>query len=86
MRTFAADRRHPNDMANSFIGARISPELERAIAARMHATGQTKSDIMIAALTLYLGMKPCQERLTAIEEQLSQLEGLINPAQVGRQI
>jgi len=68
-------------MANSFIGARISPELEQAIAARMEATGQTKSDIMIAALALYLGMKPCNERLTAIEEHLSRIEGLLHVGQ-----
>ncbi|MGF1512898.1 MAG: hypothetical protein ACFB5Z_04265 [Elainellaceae cyanobacterium] len=68
-------------MANPFIGARISPDLDRAIAARMQATGQTKSDIMIAALTLYLGMKPCQERLAAIEDKLSKIEGaVVNPA------
>lgn len=73
-------------MANPFIGARISPELERAIAARMEATGQTKSDVMIAALTLYLGMKPCQERLAAIEEQLSKIEDMINPAHTSHRI
>ncbi|MGB3616287.1 MAG: hypothetical protein WBA10_21020 [Elainellaceae cyanobacterium] len=71
-------------MANSFIGARISPELEEAIAARIEATGQTKSDIMIAALTLYLGMKPCHARLTAIEEHLSRIEGLLQVPQTGR--
>lgn len=61
-------------MANSFIGARISPELEKAIAERMAVTGQTKSDIMIAALMQYLGMKPCSARLSAIEAHLARIE------------
>ena len=64
-------------MANSFIGARISPELEQAIAARIKATGQTKSDIMTAALNQYLGMKPCHDRLSAIEARLVTIEALL---------
>ncbi|MEB3356506.1 MAG: hypothetical protein VKK04_07245 [Synechococcales bacterium] len=66
-------------MANPFIGARISPELEDAIAARMRETGQSKSEVVIAALETYLGMRPCYERLAAIEERLAHLEKVAKP-------
>lgn len=61
-------------MANPFLGVRISPELNEAIAARMKQTGQSKSDIVIAALRSYLGMSSSQQRLEAIEQRLSALE------------
>jgi|GEM_PF-2228846 len=61
-------------MANPFLGVRISPELNEAIAARMKQTGQSKSDIVIAALRSYLGMSSSQQRLEEIEQRLSALE------------
>jgi len=61
-------------MANPFLGVRISPELNEAIAARMQQTGQSKSDIVIAALRSYLGMSSSQQRLEEIEQRLSALE------------
>lgn len=61
-------------MPNPFLGVRISPELNEAIAARMRETGQSKSDIVIAALRSYLGMPSSQERLDEIEQRLSALE------------
>ncbi len=66
--------RHP--MANPFIGVRIPPDLETAIAQRMLETGQSKSDIVIDALRTYLGLKHCEERLAEIEERLTVLESL----------
>lgn len=61
-------------MANPFLGVRISPDLDEAIAVRMKETGQSKTDIVIAALEVYLGMRPCHERLLAIEQKLAELE------------
>lgn len=61
-------------MPNPFLGVRIPPELDEAIAARMHKTGQSKSDIVIEALKVYLRMPSCQERLAAIEQRLADLE------------
>ncbi|WP_404785393.1 hypothetical protein [Altericista sp. CCNU0014] len=61
-------------MANPFIAVRITPELDAAIAARMRETGQSKSDVVIAALKSYLGIPPLAERLTAIEQRLAALE------------
>lgn len=61
-------------MPNPFLGVRISPDLNEAIAARMRETGQSKSDIVIAALRSYLGMPSSQERLDEIEQRLSALE------------
>jgi len=69
------------DMANPFIGVRISPELNEAIAARMKQTGQSKSDVVIAALKSYLGISSSQERLEAIEQRLSALEEITGVAQ-----
>lgn len=61
-------------MANPFLGVRISPELDEAITARMHETGQSKTDIVISALETYLNMRPCYERLAEIEQRLANLE------------
>lgn len=61
-------------MANPFIGVRISPELDAAIADRMQETGESKSQLVINALKTYLGVTPCQERLEAIEQRLALLE------------
>lgn len=64
-------------MANPFLGVRISPELDRAIAARMKETGQTKSDIVVDALKTYLGIMPYQARLEALEQRLASLEAVV---------
>jgi hypothetical protein len=61
-------------MANPFIAVRITPELDAAIAARMHETGQSKSDVVIEALKSYLGIQPFTQRLTVIEQRLAALE------------
>ncbi|MBD2103641.1 YlcI/YnfO family protein [Leptolyngbya sp. FACHB-261] len=61
-------------MANPFIGVRIPPELHQAIIERMQATGQSRSEIVIAALEKYLEIHPCPDRLTLIEKRLSDLE------------
>jgi len=63
-------------MPNPFLGVRIPPELDAAIAARASATGQSKSDIAIAALECYLGLPSCHERLAAIEQRLAAIENL----------
>ncbi len=63
-------------MANPFLGIRISPNLDQAIATRMEETGQSKTDVVIAALEVYLNMKPCHERLVAIEQKLAEIEKL----------
>lgn len=63
-------------MPNPFLGVRIPPELDAAIAARASATGQSKSDIAIAALECYLGLPSCHERLSAIEQRLAAIETL----------
>lgn len=61
-------------MSNPFIGVRISPELNKAVLARMKETGQSKSEVVIAALKSYLGISSPQERLEVIEQRLSALE------------
>lgn len=61
-------------MPNPFLGVRIPPELNEAIAARMRETGQSRSDVVIAALKQYLGMSSSHERLAAVEERLAALE------------
>jgi hypothetical protein len=66
-------------MANPFIAVRITPDLDAAIAARMQATGQSKSDVVIEALKSYLGIMPFTHRLNAIEERLTALEGSTEP-------
>ncbi|MGQ4647546.1 hypothetical protein [Lyngbya aestuarii] len=40
----------------------------------MKQTGQSKSDVVIAALKSYLGISSSHERLEAIEQRLSALE------------
>jgi hypothetical protein len=61
-------------MANPFLGVRIPPELHEAIANRMQATGQSKSEIAIEALKLYLGVSPPPDRLNRLEQRISALE------------
>ena len=61
-------------MPNPFLGVRIPPELHEAIMARVETTGQSKSDLVIHALTAYLGMAPKHEKFEELEARLSQLE------------
>ncbi|WP_224409589.1 hypothetical protein [Oscillatoria salina] len=63
-------------MPNPFLGVRIPPEIDEAIAARMKETGQSKSEITIAALRSYLGITSCQDRLSEVEQRLSALENI----------
>ncbi|MEC4986094.1 MAG: hypothetical protein SAJ37_18370 [Oscillatoria sp. PMC 1068.18] len=63
-------------MPNPFLGVRIPLEIDEAIAARMKETGQSKSEIAIAALRSYLGITSCQDRLSEIEQRLSTLENI----------
>ncbi|AFZ48961.1 hypothetical protein [Dactylococcopsis salina] len=65
-------------MPNPFLGVRIPPEIEQAIIDRMHQTGQSKSDIVIAALKLYLELPSCHQRLTEVEERLAEVESALN--------
>jgi predicted DNA-binding protein len=64
-------------MPNPFLGVRIPPELEEAIIDRMHKTGESKSDIVIAALKNYLELPSCHQRLTEVEERLSRVESAL---------
>lgn len=61
-------------MPNPFLGVRIPQDLSDAIAARTQATGQSRSEIVIEALRLYLGIAPEQARLDSVEERLSAVE------------
>ncbi len=45
-------------MPNPFLGVRIPPELHEALMARVKATGQSKSDLVLEALKTYLGINP----------------------------
>ncbi len=64
-------------MPNPFLGVRIPPEIEEAMITRMQHTGESKSDIVIAALKLYLGLPSCHQRLTEVEERLSEVESAL---------
>lgn len=57
---------------NKFIGARIPPDLEAAIATRMEETGQSRTDILLASLGEYLGVKTSsvEQRLSGLEAEL----------------
>lgn len=68
-------------MAKPFLGVRIPEELNRALLSHIRETGQTKSDIVIAALQAYLGLLPCHRRLEAIEQRLSDVETTIGYGQ-----
>ncbi|MGP1382723.1 MAG: CopG family ribbon-helix-helix protein [Thainema sp.] len=61
-------------MPNPFLGVRIPQDLSDAIAARIQETGQSRSEIVIEALRLYLGIAPEQARLDSVEERLSAVE------------
>ena len=61
-------------MANPFLGVRIPADLNEAILARMRKTGQSKSEIVVDALRVYLGISPQHDRLESVEERLSALE------------
>lgn len=58
-------------MENSFISARILPNLSEAIEARIKVTGESRSQILLEALRDYLGI---DGKLTT-SERLDQLEG-----------
>jgi len=68
-------------MPNPFLGVRIPPEIEQAIVERMQHTGQSKSDIVIAALKTYLELPSCHQRLTQVEERLAEVESALNTHQ-----
>jgi len=68
-------------MPNPFLGVRIPPELEQAIFERMQHTGQSKSDIVIAALKTYLELPSCHQRLTEVEERLAEVESALKAHQ-----
>jgi predicted DNA-binding protein len=68
-------------MPNPFLGVRIPPELEQAIFERMQHTGQSKSDIVIAALKTYLELPSCHQRLTEVEERLAEVESALKTHQ-----
>lgn len=65
-------------MPNPFLGVRIPPELEQAIIDRMQQTGESKSEIVIAALETYLEMPSYHQRLTELEQRLSEVESALN--------
>jgi hypothetical protein len=69
-------------MANPFIAVRITPDLDAAIALRMQATGQSKSDVVIEALKSYLGIMPANQRLTEIEQRLAALESMAEGSEI----
>lgn len=61
-------------MPNPFLGVRIPPELHEALMARMETTGQSKSDIVVQALSAYLGIATQHQKLENLETRLSTLE------------
>jgi hypothetical protein len=61
-------------MPNPFLGVRIPPELHEALMARVTTTGQSKSDIVIHALSAYLGIATQHQKLEDLETRLSTLE------------
>lgn len=61
-------------MPNPFLGVRIPPELNEALMARVETTGQSKSDIVIQALSAYLGIATQHQKLENMETRLSTLE------------
>lgn len=65
-------------MPNPFLGVRIPPEVEQALIDRMHQTGESKSEIVIAALKAYLNLPSCSDRLAEVEKRLSEVESTIN--------
>lgn len=64
-------------MPNPFLGIRIPTDLNEALIARMQETGQSKSEVVIAALRDHLGLASHQKRLDAIEQRLSILEAVV---------
>ncbi|VXD16521.1 conserved hypothetical protein [Planktothrix serta PCC 8927] len=61
-------------MPNPFLGVRIPPELHEALMAKVTTTGQSKSDIVIQALSAYLGIATQHQKLEDLETRLSTLE------------
>jgi hypothetical protein len=61
-------------MPNPFLGVRIPPELHEALMAKTETTGQSKSDIVIQALSAYLGIATQHQKLEDLETRLSKLE------------
>jgi hypothetical protein len=61
-------------MPNPFLGVRIPTEIHEALMARAKITGQSKSELVIDALMIYLGMSPQQEKIEELEARLSALE------------
>ncbi len=61
-------------MPNPFLGVRIPPEVHKALMARVEATGQSKSDLVVEALRTYLGMAHQPDKIEQLESRLSALE------------
>ncbi|EAW37324.1 ribbon-helix-helix domain-containing protein [Lyngbya sp. PCC 8106] len=61
-------------MPNPFLGVRIPPELHEALMARVKATGQSKSDLVVEALRTYLGISHQPDKMEELESRLAILE------------
>ncbi len=61
-------------MPNPFLGVRIPPELHEALMARVKATGQSKSDLVVEALRAYLDMADQPDKISELESRLAILE------------
>ncbi|ERT03989.1 ribbon-helix-helix, copG family protein [Lyngbya aestuarii BL J] len=61
-------------MPNPFLGVRIPPELHEALMARVKATGQSKSDLVVEALRTYLGIAHQPDKMEELESRLAILE------------
>ena len=66
---------------NKFIGARIPPDLEAALATRIEETGQSRTDILLASLGEYLGVKTSsvEQRLSGLEAELKAVQQRLIP-------
>lgn len=64
---------------NPFVSARVTNDLFNLVQARCKATGEFKSEILVKALTTYLGSSPCTHPEVTnkdITAQVSSLESL----------
>lgn len=59
---------------NPFLGVRLPPDIHQALLDRAEEMGKTRSEIAIAALSVYLHLPADNSDLTSIQQQLSDVK------------
>lgn len=66
---------------NPLLSVRIPPELNELIEQQRQATGESRSDVAIAALTQYLKPPEPEDEISELKQRLQQIEVAVKSMQ-----